>query len=67
MCLSEKVRNNNPKQFAISLSGREIYVLLNLLEKVVLKFAGDQGQYLLIRDCVVSAEIIRERAEEQGF
>lgn len=58
------LRNGNgDRAYQITLTGREVYHLLGLLEKL----AVESDVYLVVKDAVGLAEVIRAQAEKQGF
>ena len=57
------VRQNAEKTFHLPYTGTEIYDLLRLLENHAVKC----DHYLQARAFVLAAEILRQRAREQGF
>ena len=58
------VRANRAKNFALSLSGSEIYALLDYLEKSATR---QHDNFHLVREAVLLAELIRVRARKVGF
>ncbi len=56
-------KENRNKHFRITLSGTEIYELLQLLEQS----AVDAPDYMNLRAFVLAAEVIRNQVREQGF
>jgi hypothetical protein len=55
---------HNPDQsFTIEFSGRQVYELLELLEKRAL----EETSYLRVRQAVAFAEAIRQKVQGQGF
>jgi hypothetical protein len=57
------IKANREKVFSLPFTGLEIYALLELLQTVV--EAG--GNYPKLSQYALGAEMIRGRAEEQGF
>jgi len=57
------VRENGDKTFLLPFTGAEIYDLLHLLEGHAVKC----DHYLKARAFVLAAEMLRQRAREQGF
>lgn len=52
-----------PRMFTVTMSGKELYGLLSLLEHL----AVSEESYLRVRECVLYSERIRQQVTEQGW
>lgn len=61
--VTKGIRQNRAKVLAIPLTGEELYDLLAVLDDQAIR----SEHYPEVRECVILAEKIRQRAKKQGF
>ena len=64
--VSKGVKANRNMRFTFTLTGLEVYDLLQFLEHLAVQ-GKNAGDYDFVRSCVLWAEKFREQAKQQGF